>query len=250
MCTPVTAAKDTTSLLSRKRLTILHIRASDSPLPHRSRTDDSLRALSSRSVKRVRPAALFIGSLLVATGIAAPNAGTWLVVSRPVERPEAIISLASHEWERLPAAARLALATPSALVLLTLPQPATPHNCHDCAGRLARLQGLGVASDRVRIIPLTAPGTYGEALAALKFARETPIRRLLVVTTPYHTRRSLAAFQSVFDGSGVEIGIEPATPSSPARPERWWATPYDRAYVAYEWAAVVYYGVRHRVGIY
>lgn len=190
-----------------------------------------------------------IGCALLAIGIGVRNAGTLLVVSRPLDRTDAIISLASHEWERLPVTARLASATPSALVLLTLPQPVTPYNCHDCSGRVSLLQRLGVPPDRVRILPITAPGTYGEALAALSFARQTRIRRLLIVTTPYHTRRSLAAFRSVFDGSGVEIGIEPATASSPARPERWWATPYDRAYVAYEWAAMIYYAVRHHVAV-
>ena len=209
----------------------------------------SPRALSSRSLIPGRPVALVIGCLLVVTGIAAHNAGTWLVVSRPLERPEAIISLASHEWERLPATARLASATPSAVVLLTLPQPATPFNCHDCSGRLARLRRLGVASDRVRIVPITGRGTYGEALATLAFLRHTHVRRLVIVTTPYHTRRALATFQSVFDGSGVEIGIHPATASSPARPERWWASPYDRAYVAYEWAATLYYGFRYRTAV-
>jgi len=172
-----------------------------------------------------------------------------LVVSHPVPSPDAILSLASHEWERLPAAARLASANPSAMVLLTLPQPATEFNCHDCSGRVGRLKRLGVSEERVHILPLTSPGTYGEALATLSFARQANIGRLLIVTTPYHTRRSLAAFQSVFEGSGVEIGIEPAAMSSPARPERWWTTPYDRAYVAYEWAAVVYYGVRYGVTI-
>ena len=68
----------------------------------------------------------------------------------------------------------------------------------------------------------------------------------MIVTTPYHTRRALAVFRSVFDGSGVEIGMAPAS-ESPARPGRWWTTPYDRWYVAYEWAAIVYYAVKYRV---
>lgn len=186
---------------------------------------------------------------LLAVGVAASSAGKLLVVSRPLAHPDAIISLASHEWERLPVTARLASAHPSALVLLTLPQPVTPYNCHDCSGRVSLLQRLGVPSDRVRILPLASPGTHGEAIATLAFARQARTRRLLIVTTPYHTRRSLATFRSVFDGSGVEIGIEPATASSPARPERWWATPYDRAYVAYEWAAAIYYAVRHHVAV-
>jgi len=186
-----------------------------------------------------------VGLLLVAFGASVRSAGTLLVSTLPLQHPDAIISLASHEWERLPEAAKLARANPAALVILTLPQPATMHNCHDCGGRLAQLQRLGVPPERVRILPLTSPGTYGEALAAAAFVRRTPIRRLLIVTTPYHTRRSLATFQSVFDGSSVEVGVEPATESSPARPARWWMTPYDRWYVAYEWAAALYYALRY-----
>jgi uncharacterized SAM-binding protein YcdF (DUF218 family) len=181
--------------------------------------------------------------------VSARYAGTLLVLSCPLEHPDAILSLASHEWERLPATAAIASRYPSALVLLTLPQPVTPYNCHDCGGRVDRLRRLGVASDRVRIVPLSSPGTYGEALAALVFARGSPIRRLLIVTSPYHTRRSLSTFRSIFDGSGVDLGVVPAVDSSPARPRLWWTAPYDRAYVAYEWSAAVYYIVRYGLPI-
>ena len=188
-----------------------------------------------------------LGLVLLALIGALSKAGTLLVVSRPLAHPNAVLSLSSHEWERLPAAARLASANPSAVVLLTLPQPVTVFNCHDCSGRVGRLRRLGVAESRIRILPLTSPGTRGEALAALTFAREAHVSQLLIVTTPYHTRRALATFESVFEGSGVEIGIEPATMWSAATPERWWAAPYDRWYVAYEWAAIVYYATRYRV---
>ena len=185
-------------------------------------------------------------AILAAAGLVLRDAGTMLVVKQPLENPDAIVSLASHEWERLPGAAELAQATPSAVVVLTLPQPATIFNCHDCSGRVGRLQRLGVPSERVRIVPLTLGGTYGEAVALLAFARRSAIHRIVVVTTPYHTRRSLAVFRNIFAGSGIAIGVEPAR-ASPARPGRWWATGYDRAYVAYEWAAIVYYAVRHGV---
>ena len=194
-----------------------------------------------------RPLRSAIGvAMLLAVILLAREAGSLLVLARPMENADAIVSLASHEWERLPDAARLAKDAPSAVVLLTLPQPATPFNCHDCNGRVSRLEHLNVSTDRVKIIPLILPGTYGEAVAALEFARQTQIHRLVIVTTPYHTRRSLAVFHKVFGGSGIDVGIEPAL-SSPARPDRWWATPYDRAYVAYEWAALVYYAFRYGV---
>ena len=187
-----------------------------------------------------------IGGIVFLALILAPWAGTLLVVSDALPRPDAIISLSSHEWERLPVTARLAAGNASAAVLLTLPQPATVDNCHDCAGRVRRLERLGVPPHRVRVLPLTAPGTYGEALAAREWARRADVRRLVIVTTPYHTRRSMATFSAVFDGSGVEIGIEPAS-TSPAKPDRWWTTPYDRAYVVYEWTAIVYYAIRYGV---
>jgi len=184
----------------------------------------------------------------IAVVLIARYGGVLLVVARPVDQPDAILSLASHEWERLPATAELASQYPSAVVLLTLPQPATPDNCHDCSGRVGRLRRLGVAADRIRILPLTAPGTYGEALATLAFSRQEEVHRLLVVTTPYHTRRSLAVFRAVFDGHAVQVGVEPAR-TSPARPDRWWGNPYDLAYVAYEWTAALYYAARYGVVI-
>jgi uncharacterized SAM-binding protein YcdF (DUF218 family) len=170
------------------------------------------------------------------------RAGPALVVRVPVAEPEVIVSLASHEWERLPTAARLASEHASAVVLLTEPPHVTEFNCHDCANRVHRLRLLGVAGDRIGHVTLTGPGTHGEAVAVLGYARETGLRRLVIVTSPYHTRRSLGVFRKVFEGTGVEIGVEPALADSVARPERWWWGGYDRAYVAYEWAAIAYYG--------
>jgi hypothetical protein len=71
----------------------------------------------------------------------------------------------------------------------------------------------------------------------------------MIATSPYHTRRSLALFCTVFEGSQVEIGIEPASTSPPVQPSRWFLNPVDRAYVPYEWAAVMYYAIKYRIPI-
>jgi uncharacterized SAM-binding protein YcdF (DUF218 family) len=175
------------------------------------------------------------------------RAGSALVVRVPVANPDTIISLASHEWERLPTTASLATRYPGAVVLLTQPAEVTEFNCHDCGNRVHRLGLLGVRDERVRQVPLATPGTYGEAVAALGYSRAAGVHRLLIVTSPYHTRRSLGVFRKVFANTNVEIGVEPASAESVARPERWWWGGYDRAYVAYEWAAVVYYSWAHGV---
>ena len=184
---------------------------------------------------------------VVAGAAAAPHAGTALVVSEPLPSPDAIVSLASHEWERLPETAAQARRNPHAIVVLTLPQPVTQFNCHDCAHRTEALSRQGIEKSRVRIVPLTGPGTHGEAVATRAFVMAEHLRSLLVVTSPYHTRRSLATFRKVFEATGVTIGVAPATRTSEARPERWWAASYDRAYVRYEWAALLYYRVKYGV---
>jgi uncharacterized SAM-binding protein YcdF (DUF218 family) len=191
-------------------------------------------------VSRPRLAVFGVGAIVLAL-LSMAIAGEALVVRHAIDRPDAIISLASHEWERLPEAARQARAFTDATVYLTIPQVVTIFTCHDCANRVARLRALGVEESRVQTLTLRGPGTYAEAVSSLDVAKRTGAKRLLIVTSPYHTRRSLAVFRKVFEDSGVAIGIEPAIASSQARPSTWWWHADDRAYVPYEWAALVYY---------
>jgi hypothetical protein len=60
--------------------------------------------------------------------------------------------LASHEWERLPAAAALARRYPDAIVLITVPRAITIHNCHRCGGRVEWLEAEGVPRSRIRLL--------------------------------------------------------------------------------------------------
>jgi uncharacterized SAM-binding protein YcdF (DUF218 family) len=196
--------------------------------------------------KRLSFAIALAGVLLA---LLATRAGSALVIRAPLSQPDAVISLGSHERERLPLAARLATANPRAIVLLTQPPEVTTHNCEDCPHRVDRLGKLGVLSTRVRVLPIVGSGTHGEAVAALAFAREAGVQRLLIVTSPYHTRRALAVFRRVFAETGVTLGVEPAIDTSPAQPTRWWLGSYDRGYVAYEWAAIVYYVAKYRVDL-
>lgn len=209
-----------------------------------SEKESRSRAARKRALRRVLVVA---AALVTASVLVASFAGPALVVSRPLANPDAIVSLGSHEWERLPLAARLAAAHPDAVVILTDPPTPTRFNCHDCAHRVDRLRAMGVAEARVRTVPLIGSGTFGEAQAVLALARHSNIRRLMVVTSPYHTRRSLALFQHVFAGTGVAIGVEGAIVDPPLQPSWWWLAPYDRAYVPYEWAAIVYYAWEYSV---
>jgi uncharacterized SAM-binding protein YcdF (DUF218 family) len=186
-------------------------------------------------------------AIVLLTGVAAPRAGVTLVRTHDIPAPQAILALGSHEWERLPAVAMLAHDHPGAVVLLTQPVKATGKNCHLCAERPAWLHALGVERNRIVLLPRKVENTYDEALAARDFCQRSGTTRLLVVTSPYHTRRALATFRSVLDGSGAAVGVYAASSTSPADPVHWWSTPYDRWYVRYEWAALGWYALRHHV---
>lgn len=187
------------------------------------------------------------GALILVLLVLSPGAGVALIVNRPVSRPQVIVSLASHEWERLPSVARLAMMHPDAVVLLTRPAAPTPENCNRCAERPAWLQWLGVAPTRIAIAPGRVTNTYDEAVAVREYCRRHGTRRVLVVTSPYHTRRTLATFQSVFARTNTVVGVSPAWMHSLADPQRWWSTGHDRWYVRYEWAALFWYTLRHQI---
>jgi uncharacterized SAM-binding protein YcdF (DUF218 family) len=179
------------------------------------------------------------------------GAGSALVVSKDIGAPDAIVMLASHEWERLPAAAELAREYPSSRVLLTTPIVVTRLNCHLCSERPAWLKHEGIAAGRiVQLPPNPISTTYGEALAVRAYAAAHPIYKLTVVTSPYHCRRALHVFEHVLGGTGVAVGVIPASAYSIAEPKRWWRHPYDRWYVTYEWAANAEYRVRYGVPLF
>jgi len=173
--------------------------------------------------------------------------GSTLAISEPIPAPEAIVTLGSHEWERLPLAARLARGNPRAALLLTMPAQPTETNCYRCGDRVNWLVRAGVARKRVVILDPRVHNTYDEAAATFSYASTRGIHSVLVVTSPYHGRRALATFQKIFRGSPVHVGIETAMFESNAHPRSWWMNASDRNYVAYESAALVWYAARYRV---
>jgi uncharacterized SAM-binding protein YcdF (DUF218 family) len=108
------------------------------------------------------------------------------------------------------------------------------------------LRSLGMPTNRVVILERGVANTHDEAVAVAAYARRHPIRRLVVVTSPYHARRAWAVFRAVL-GSTVQVGVRSATAESPARPDSWWWAAYDRNYVPYEWAALAWYALRYGV---
>jgi uncharacterized SAM-binding protein YcdF (DUF218 family) len=68
------------------------------------------------------------------------------------------------------------------------------------------------------------------------------LKSLLVVTSPYHSRRALWVFRRILSGEGVAVGIEPvATGDQSPVPERWWLSRQGWNSVAPEYVKFPYY---------
>ncbi len=86
------------------------------------------------------------------------------------------------------------------------------------------LRREGVASDKIEVLPERVASTYDEAVMLRRYAADNGLRSLLVVTSAYHSRRALWTMQRVFEGSGIQVGLEVAEPGrqSPGAATWWW----------------------------
>lgn len=101
---------------------------------------------------------------------------------------------------------------------------------------------LGVPAGAVHILPGSLDNTAQEAEALRGLAHQTGWRRILVVTSAYHTRRTGFAFRREFRGSPVQIRVR-ATRYDGSDPPRWWRHRPDIRFVTSELQKLVLYGL-------
>lgn len=104
----------------------------------------------------------------------------------------------------------------------------------------------GIDEQRLVILPTRVNSTYDEAVVVRAFAERTGISDVLVVTSPYHSRRALWVFRRVLGPAGVEVGVDSPLPGQQSpRPGEWWLSRGGWYSVALEYVKLVYYRIRH-----
>lgn len=108
------------------------------------------------------------------------------------------------------------------------------------------LRRAGVPADKIQVIPTPAGNTHDEATLLRDYSMQQDLRALLIVTSPYHTRRALRTFERAFRGSSTRIGVESPPPGlqSPS-PARWWLHPLGWKLVPGEYFKLIYYAWRY-----
>lgn len=161
----------------------------------------------------------------------APLLAHFLIVLKPIERPEAMIVLSgsSQYVERCRKAAEFYRERKISLIYLTNDGEMSGWSVPDQRNvpflELERreLVANGVLHDSIRVLGGTVKGTDDEAKAMATEAKAQGLKSVLIVTSPYHTRRAYRAFERMFVETGIQIGVEyaPLTDEQPS-PYYWW----------------------------
>ena len=189
--------------------------------------------------------------LIAAWAFIAPWLAARLIVERPLERADAIIVLSgSYVYkERTRKAADLYKRGIAPLIFITndgerggwLKNEQTNVAYVELEQR--ELAAAGVPAEAVIVLTEIVAGTDEEAKVLAKNLDTYSIRSVVVVTSAYHSRRSLWTFDRILAGTGVAIGIEHAgmTDRTP-NPNYWWLQLRGWQFVAGEYVkSAVYY---------
>jgi uncharacterized SAM-binding protein YcdF (DUF218 family) len=178
-----------------------------------------------------------------------------LIVSSELPRADALVVLSGSGAyvERTQYAAQLFAEERAPKIILTNDSERGPwseeeqRNLTFAERATAELRRGGVTADRIEVLPDAVSSTYTEALALRRYAAEHGLRSILVVTSAYHSRRALWTLRHVFQGSGVEVGLEAVAPGQQSpRPATWWWHLTGWQMVAPEYPKLIYYWLHYR----
>jgi uncharacterized SAM-binding protein YcdF (DUF218 family) len=158
----------------------------------------------------------------------APGAAQRLVSERPVGRCDLMIILEGGALERIATGVELYSDGACENVLLTGEYP-------DEAALRSRSLLADLGSSRRLPSGRITRSTFEDALVAREAAERGGFDHLLVITSPYHTKRVGWLFSRVLQGTGMEFGVL-ASQSFYMDYRRWWGTSYGRRVVLSEHA--------------
>jgi len=209
---------------------------------------------TTRKATRRRRFLVIAALLMLAAPLFAWGAARMLIVTADMQSADAIIILSGSSTyvERAARAADLYRAGRAPLVVLTNDgvisgwdhrEERNPFY-YELSAR--RMQQQGVPADRITLAPGQALGTYDESVLLRDFAVTHGLKRLLIVTSSYHSRRALWSMRRACEGSGIEVGIDSAPPGwQTPSPWLWWSKRWGWKLVVGEYVKMVYYWVKY-----
>lgn len=179
--------------------------------------------------------ALIAAGLVVAHPLWLRALGRYLVRSEEPARADVAVVLGGDGYgRRILKAAELARQGYTSTVLVSGPEGVYGHNEAELAIPFAVSKGY--PASLFVACPIRALSTREEALALAPELRKRGVRKCLLVTSDYHTRRAGAIYRSVIPG--VEFRVVAAEDEF-FRPDDWWRTRQGQKTVVLEWIKTV-----------
>ncbi|MHC5539315.1 YdcF family protein [Singulisphaera rosea] len=178
---------------------------------------------------------------LLYLGLTSETVLTWIAWSCRLEDPlveaDAIVLLLGGPLDRPARAADLYLRGLAPVVLLGSTEAVSSEGS---LHRHALIQE-GVPEVAIHILPGgPVESTYDEALRIREYVRSRPIRRIIVVTTAYHTRRAGWTFRKVLREAGVDVRVA-ASRDPEFGEEDWYKSDLGTTIYRWEIAKNLYY---------
>lgn len=212
--------------------------------------------------RKNRKVLLFVLLLVLGTGMASyflrgqilTSVAEYLIVSDPLQKADAIEVLSGGEPRRSRKAAELYHQGWAPRVLITKEERTfvleelrgygiSAFEEHDVA--FAVLKFFRVPADSVEILEGVNHSTLEEAQRLRGYMQQRGLKRLIVVTSNFHTRRTRLLFRRVFKGTGIDILVAAAPPDSWFNPEKWWTRRMDCRTLLWEYQKLIFYAVRY-----
>ena len=177
-----------------------------------------------------------------------PWLGHRLVVSTPLQKADAIYVYAGGENER-PRHAAMLLRGGWAPEIITGSSEVTSNmvalglhldEAHMNAWALMR---QGVPAVKIIMLP-GGTSTFEETIQLRDFAEKKGMRRIILVSSPFHMRRVYLTARKVFKGSRVELVYSPCE-SARINLDAWWKEEYSLITIEIEYAKLAFYHLKY-----
>lgn len=171
--------------------------------------------------------------------------GNYLIVSDPIDRVDAIVVLSGGEKDRLPETAQLFLEGVSDSVIMTDTGLLSEGSESEAAVdpnviKAYDLTQLGVPISNILVPKGVVGSTMDEAYAILELMQKQGMQSMIIVTDPYHSRRTKLIFEDVFQDSGISIKVR-SVQGHWFTSTGWWLHPAGWKYLLLEYAKLFSY---------
>ena len=157
---------------------------------------------------------LLIVTLVAGAYILLRAAGAYLIYADELQPADVIVVLSGGTDSRMNEALRLYKEDYAKIIVLTETGEQTEgYEYLNSFDMRIQLINNGIPSGNIMITDLTVNTTVDEAVAIRDLMQNRQFRSAIVVTDPYHTRRSKLIFNQVFDETGIDIIMHPVRSS-------------------------------------